>query len=64
MMWRPIATAAGLIVLTVLLWEFSSDAFEWLGLEVFDPLDRICLVFLVLTAAEFLFARHAQRQQQ
>ncbi len=57
-------TAGGLIVLTVLLWEYSGYAFEWLGLDAFDPLDRICLIFLMLSAAEFLLAWQAQRQQQ
>jgi hypothetical protein len=50
--WRPIAMSAGAIVLAALVWELSWYPLEWLGLDASDPLDRICLVFLVLSATE------------
>jgi hypothetical protein len=52
MIWRPIAMSAGAIALAVLVWEFSWYPLEWMGLDAFDPLDRICLMFLVLSVAE------------
>jgi hypothetical protein len=57
MNWRPIAMSAGAIALAVLVWEFSWYPLEWMGLDAFDPLDRICLVFLVLSATEAVLSQ-------
>jgi hypothetical protein len=57
MNWRPIALSAGAIALAVLVWEFSWYPLEWMGLDAFDPLDRICLVFLVLSATEAVLSQ-------
>ena len=57
MNWRPIAMSAGAIALAVLVWEFSWYPLEWIGLDAFDPLDRICLVFLVLSATEAVLSQ-------
>ena len=40
------------IILAVLVWEASFHLFEWIGLDAFDPLDRICLMLLLLSFAE------------
>ena len=57
MNWRPIAMSAGAVALAVLVWEFSWYPLEWIGLDAFDPLDRICLVFLVLSATEAVLSQ-------
>ena len=50
------------IALAILVWEGSFDLFERIGLDAFDPLDRICLVVLVLSGADVI-ARRAQRNE-
>lgn len=52
MTWRPVALSAGSIALAALVWVFSPYPLDWIGLADFDPLDRICLVFLVLSVLE------------
>jgi hypothetical protein len=56
MRWRSVALSAGSIALAVLVWEFSADTLDRIGLEDFDPLDRIGLVFVVLSVAEYAAA--------
>jgi hypothetical protein len=57
MRWVSVAMSAGSIALAVLVWEFSADMLDRIGLESFDPLDRICLVFVVLSVVEFAAAK-------
>ena len=57
MMWRRTTLSAGSIVLAALLWVYSPVALDWIGLEDFDPLDRICLIFLILSLAESVTMR-------
>ena len=57
MRWRPVALAAASLALAALLWVFSPHVLDRIGLEDFDPLDRICLVFVVLSAVELLGTR-------
>lgn len=45
------------IILAVLVWEGSFYLFEWIGLDAFDPLDRICLMILLLSLAEAMHRR-------
>ena len=45
------------ILLTVALWLLSPYPLAWIGLEMFDPLDRICLIVLVLSLADAVFSR-------
>ena len=40
------------IILAALVWEASFYLFEWIGLDAFDPLDRICLMMLLLSFSE------------
>lgn len=61
MNWRPIAMSAGAIALALLVWEFSWYPLEWLGLDAFDPLDRICLVFLALSATEVVLSQASNK---
>jgi hypothetical protein len=51
-MWRPVALSAASIALAALVWMFSPDLLDWIGLGDFDPLDRVCLVFLILSLVE------------
>ena len=49
------------IILVVLLWETSFYFFERIGLDVFDPLDRIYLVLLLLSLAEAIHRKVAHK---
>jgi hypothetical protein len=53
MRWMSVALSAGSIALVALLWMYSPQVLDRIGLEDFDPLDRICLVFVVLSVAEY-----------
>jgi hypothetical protein len=57
MRWRPLALSAASLALVALIWVFSPHVLDRIGLEDFDPLDRICLVFVVLSAIEAAAAR-------
>jgi len=57
MRWVGVGLSAGAIALAVLVWEFSGEMLDRIGLESFDPLDRICLVFVVLSVVEFAAAK-------
>ncbi len=57
MTWRGAGLSGGFIMLAVLVWAFSPYALDRLGLEAFDPQDRICLVFLLLSGTEKMAAR-------
>ena len=57
MTWRPALWSAGPIVLAALVWFYSPYLLDWVGLSDFDPLDRICLIFLLLSVGETLAAR-------
>jgi hypothetical protein len=57
MRWVGIALSAGAIALAALVWEYSADMLDRIGLESFDPLDRICLVFVMLSVVEFAAAK-------
>jgi hypothetical protein len=57
MRWRSVALSAASIALAALIWVFSPDVLDRIGLEDFDPLDRICLVFVVLSVVELLGSR-------
>jgi hypothetical protein len=52
MTWRPVALSAGSIALAALVWVLSPYLLDRIGLADFDPLDRICLLFLVLSVLE------------
>ena len=50
------------IVLAVVAWEGSFYLFERIGLDAFDPLDRICLMVLLLSLAEAVHRKvHSRR---
>ena len=57
MNWRATALSACMIAIAVLLWAFSPYLLDRIGLEDFDPLDRICLVFVVLSVMQAFSAR-------
>jgi hypothetical protein len=57
MTWRGLALSGGAIAIAALVWVFSPVLLERIGLADFDPLDRICLVFLLLSVAEKMAAR-------
>lgn len=54
---RSIALSACLIACAVLVWMLSPYLLDQIGLSVFDPLDRICLIFLLLSLIEPICAR-------
>ena len=54
---HPAVLSFGAILLVMAVWALSPHPLEWLGLSVFDPLDRICLVMLVLSVVEVVHAR-------
>ena len=54
---RSIALSAGLIACAVLVWMLSPYLLDQIGLADFDPLDRICLMFLLLSLIEPICAR-------
>jgi hypothetical protein len=55
--WRGAALSGGSIVLVALVWIISPELLDWIGLADFDPLDRICLVFLALSVVEIITTR-------
>ena len=57
MMRHPAVLSGAAVVLIVLVWFGSPYAFDRIGLGDFDPLDRICLIFLLLSAGETLAER-------
>ena len=57
MNWRPPAFAAGAIGIAALVWFSSAYLLDWIGLSDFDPLDRICLVVLILSISEAVWMR-------
>ena len=61
MRWRAGALSAGSIALAALVWFGSPYVLDRTGLGDFDPLTRIVLLFLVLSAAELGAARWSGR---
>jgi hypothetical protein len=57
MRWHTAAWSAGSIALAGLVWWYSSYPLDWIGLADFDPLDRICLVFVILSLTESAASR-------
>ena len=54
---RSVALSAGLIAFAVLVWVLSPYLLDRIGLADFDPLDRICLMFLLLSLIEPICTR-------
>lgn len=54
---RHAILSAASIVLAACAWLASPYLFDRMGLGDFDPLDRICLVILLLSAVERVSAR-------
>lgn len=52
-----VALSAGSIVLTLLVWAYSPVLLDRIGLSAFDPLDRVCLIVVLLSVAESVAAR-------
>jgi hypothetical protein len=57
MTWHGALWSAGAILLATLVWAYSPYVLDWVGLGDFDPLDRICLIFVLLSVGETLAAR-------
>ena len=57
MTWHGVVWSAGAIVVAALVWVYSPYWLDRVGLSDFDPVDRICLIFLLLSAGEALGAR-------
>jgi hypothetical protein len=56
-----VLSSALAIILAVSAWESSYYLFEWIGLDAFDPLDRVCLLILLLSLSEAIHRKTAQR---
>jgi len=57
MNWRSGLLSAGFVAMAALVWELSPYAMDWAGLGAFDPLDRICLIIVLLSVAEYGLTR-------
>lgn len=56
MTWHGVLCSVGAIALASLVWVYSPYLLDWAGLGDFDPLDRICLIVLLLSVGEMLAA--------
>jgi hypothetical protein len=64
MNWRSPAIAGGAVAIAAFVWFGSAGPLERVGLGDFDPLDRICLVILVLSVTEAMIGRFNRHETE